>query len=261
MTRESTVAPTLAPQPPQRMDACERALSASAPAAVASSLGGPLSIPILVGSPVVYAAIHVRSIQSFRPQSHFASRQRGPLEATQPPSPVPMRPRNLDWGSNGSSGLPRSLARKFFVRGGPWRTAKTPALGRGYFSTAATSPAAKMPGWETDSRVGCTATKPAPSSSSGVCVASQGAAPPWVHQMASSYSICRPLASSSLPLIGPRALLPPKPLARKPLLILLDPRGPPPGVDGEAAPLPAESRSDLSDSRSGKEPARPPAAL
>eukprot|EP00967_Tisochrysis_lutea_P128652 scaffold220343_cov25-Tisochrysis_lutea.AAC.4 len=121
-----------------------------------------------------------------------------------------MRPRNLDWGSNGSSGLPRSLARKFFVRGGPWRTAKTPALGRGYFSTAATSPAAKMPGmhaglceevgtttasqlcatrarqeralgspgWETDSRVGCTATKPAPSSSSGVCVASQGAAPP-----------------------------------------------------------------------------------
>eukprot|EP00967_Tisochrysis_lutea_P128651 scaffold220343_cov25-Tisochrysis_lutea.AAC.3 len=84
--------------------------------------------------------------------------------------------------------------------------------------------------------------------------------PTWVHQMASSYSICRPLASSSLPLIGPRALLPPKPLARKPLLILLDPRGPPPGVDGEAAPLPAESRSDLSDSRSGKEPARPPAA-
>lgn len=30
------------------------------------------------------------------------------------------------------------------VRGGPWRTAKTPALGRGYTVEVATSPHAKM---------------------------------------------------------------------------------------------------------------------
>eukprot|EP00962_Isochrysis_galbana_P043364 scaffold16492_cov90-Isochrysis_galbana.AAC.1 len=56
-----------------------------------------------------------------------------------------MSPRKRCCGSNGSSGLPSSLARRLFARGGPWRTAKTPAFGRGKASTDATSPAAKTP--------------------------------------------------------------------------------------------------------------------
>ena len=39
----------------------------------------------------------------------------------------------------------------------PWRTPKTPALGRGCSSTAATSPAAKTAAQLVEASVGCTA--------------------------------------------------------------------------------------------------------
>ena len=167
MTRCSTDTPTLAPQPPQRIDAWARASSASEPEARATADGGGTFILLIGGGrPVVYACIHVRSIQSLSVHSHppslaFDSRAIKPREATHVSmSPPPMSPRKVDCGMKGASASPRSECLRLFVSGVPWRTAKTPAFGRGCSSTAATSPAAKTPGVLTDSSVGWTAMKP-----------------------------------------------------------------------------------------------------
>ena len=56
----------------------------------------------------------------------------------------------------GCSGWPSSCLRRLAASGGPWRTAKTPALGRGCSSTAATSPAAKTAAQLVEASVGCT---------------------------------------------------------------------------------------------------------
>mmetsp|Transcript_11578 Transcript_11578/g.34105 ORF Transcript_11578/g.34105 Transcript_11578/m.34105 type:complete len:739 (-) Transcript_11578:200-2416(-) len=240
ITRESTVAPTFAPQPPHRIDACESVRNASSPAAAATSgtalASGAASI---CGRPLVYAAIHVRSIQSLRPHSHAASRQSGPLEATAPPSPVPMMPRKRSCGVKGSSGLPSSLRRKLVARGGPCRTAKTPAFGRGCLSTAATSPAANTAAALTDSSVSPTATKPRSSSCSGVPDASQGGAPPCVHQIASSQGTSRPEAQ--------RRRAPPSP-----------PSPPPPPSDSMATTSSPSSASTRRSARMRSNAARTP---
>ena len=49
-----------------------------------------------------------------------------------------------------------SCLRRLAASGGPCRTAKTPALGRGCSSTAATSPEAKTPAQLVEASVGCT---------------------------------------------------------------------------------------------------------
>ena len=107
-----------------------------------------------------------------------------------------MRPRKEYCGTNGTSVWPRARRRRLAASGGPCRTAKTPALGRGYSSTAATSPAAKTPGQSVDSSVGCTAMKPAASRARPVSC-SHGCARPCVHQIASSYSTASPSAQCS----------------------------------------------------------------
>ena len=107
-----------------------------------------------------------------------------------------MRPRKVLCGTKGAVGSPRSVRRRLAVSGGPCRTAKTPALGRGCSSTAATSPEAKTSGVLVDSSDGWTAMKPSLSRASDVC-RSHSCAPPCVHQIASSYGISRPSSVTS----------------------------------------------------------------
>ena len=62
-----------------------------------------------------------------------------PLEAY---PPVLIRLKLVDWGTKGTRGCPVRIALRLRARGGPWRTAYTPALGRGYGVQEAQSPAA-----------------------------------------------------------------------------------------------------------------------
>mmetsp|Transcript_27184 Transcript_27184/g.64733 ORF Transcript_27184/g.64733 Transcript_27184/m.64733 type:complete len:307 (-) Transcript_27184:513-1433(-) len=104
-----------------------------------------------------------------------------------------MRPRKDDCGVKGCSGWPSSCLRRLAASGGPCRTAKTPALGRGCSSTAATSPEAKTPAQLVEASVGCTAMNPCGSRARPLST-SHGCAPPCVHQMTSSYAMSEPSA-------------------------------------------------------------------
>ena len=73
MTRESTVAPTFAPQPPQRMLVWLSDSSASPPAARATSGGSAPASSTMAGRLLEYPAIHERSIQSLSSHSQLAS--------------------------------------------------------------------------------------------------------------------------------------------------------------------------------------------
>ena len=68
------------------------------------------------------------------------------------PSPVLMRLRLVVWGTKGVSGWPVNAALRLRARGGPCRTANTPALGRGCGVQEAQSPAANtyVGGWSVD---------------------------------------------------------------------------------------------------------------
>mmetsp|Transcript_53132 Transcript_53132/g.126405 ORF Transcript_53132/g.126405 Transcript_53132/m.126405 type:complete len:585 (+) Transcript_53132:1012-2766(+) len=193
-TREREVAPTLAPHPPHRIAACESVSSASAPAARATcgraSVGGAM-----IGRRVVYPAIHVRSIQSFSSHSHAPSNPSPPRDATHSlVCPVPMIPRKDSCGIQSSRRVAfpsRSLRRMLRASGGPPRTAKTPAFGRGWPTMEQMSPTANTSGELTDSSVGWTRTKPAESRVRPVSF-SQPCAPADVHQMHSSHAMKDP---------------------------------------------------------------------
>ena len=129
--RVSVDAPTLAPQPPQRMGACLSISSASPPALVAAAKGTKSeSFSLRSGSPCVYCHIHLRSIQSLRSQSQSDSIARRPRDATARPSPVPKRPRKDLWGQWASVLDPVASATRLLYSAMPAMTAKTPALGR-----------------------------------------------------------------------------------------------------------------------------------
>mmetsp|Transcript_3695 Transcript_3695/g.14947 ORF Transcript_3695/g.14947 Transcript_3695/m.14947 type:complete len:366 (+) Transcript_3695:975-2072(+) len=194
MTRLSTVAPTLAPQPPQRMGTARIAASASAPAAAAA--GGGATSFCFMNSSLLYLSIHARSILSFIVQHQPPSSAKPPLDSTAYLFPVVMSPMKVFCGAKGLSASPSATRRRFSASGMPWRTAKTPALGRGCSRTFAQSPAANTPGWEVLSRVGCTATKPSPSVARPLAP-SHSAARACVHHTQASWSMRSPWPSPS----------------------------------------------------------------
>mmetsp|Transcript_63408 Transcript_63408/g.125410 ORF Transcript_63408/g.125410 Transcript_63408/m.125410 type:complete len:205 (-) Transcript_63408:178-792(-) len=126
ITRLSTETPTLAPQPPHRIEAWESASRASCPEASATG-GGSAASPLIPippvdiggGNPSWYPYIHVRSMWSLSVHSQLASRAIAPREATHAPSPSPMRPRKEDCGTKGARGCPRRDRRKLLARGMP----------------------------------------------------------------------------------------------------------------------------------------------
>jgi len=79
MTRDSTVLPTFAPQPPQRMASVDSSRIAAPSASPAASAGA--SPPAMAGSSLNFA-MNRRSIQSFQRHSHAPSADQLPREAT-----------------------------------------------------------------------------------------------------------------------------------------------------------------------------------
>mmetsp|Transcript_24489 Transcript_24489/g.62227 ORF Transcript_24489/g.62227 Transcript_24489/m.62227 type:complete len:356 (-) Transcript_24489:342-1409(-) len=194
--RDSTDAPTFAPQPPHRILAAATRASASGPAAEATAGGRP-SVPMasppimplasISSSMVEYLAMKLRSMESFHPHIHDPCVPSQPLVPTQCLSPVVMRDRNVVWGTCGCSGSPVRKRRMLATRGGPARTANTPALGRGCARHVATSPAAKTSGGPPSATcsVSWVAMNPWASVGSPVSLIQEAAAA-WVHHRHSS---------------------------------------------------------------------------
>ncbi len=128
MTLESTLLPTLAPQPPQRIAMAEISLIASSPANAWSTSG---KFSALITGSSLNMRMKRRSIQSLARHTQAPSRDQPLREAMAYLSPVLMSPRNFDCGRNGFSLCSCSARCRFSASGGPWRTAKTPDLGRG----------------------------------------------------------------------------------------------------------------------------------
>ncbi len=101
--RESTVAPTLAPHPPQRIAMAEIACACSAsasgtrvvPAAASASESARFAG---IGSNSLYLRMKRRSIQSFQRQTHSPRTQSAPREATAYRSPVLISASQRGWG-------------------------------------------------------------------------------------------------------------------------------------------------------------------
>ena len=91
-----------------------------------------------------------------------------------------------------------SAWRRFSASGGPCRTANTPALGRAWFTIAATSPQANTSGCEVERRKSSTRMKPSPSTSSPEA-AGQDSAAALVTQRISSAATASPSSRISPP--------------------------------------------------------------
>ena len=146
--RESTVAPTLAPQPPQRMAIAEMACAASSSSSL-TALAGACALVADIGAKSLNLAMKSRSMRSFQRHSQLLSRPvpepkpQPPREATAKRSPVLIRANQLRCGRYARSAASFMDSRKFLSSGWPWRTANTPAFSSGLSTMLAISPAAK----------------------------------------------------------------------------------------------------------------------
>ena len=87
--RDNTVAPTLAPQPPQRMARAEMACSdSSALSAKPDVVGAVGAGPLAMAGNSVKRRMKVRSMWSFQRQTQSPAKPNGPREATACRSPV-----------------------------------------------------------------------------------------------------------------------------------------------------------------------------
>jgi hypothetical protein len=96
----------------------------------------------MIGSSELNLDTKARSMRSFHCQSQGPLRTIQPLLAMADRSPVDTRLSQDLCGWNARSGWPSRWRRKLSAKGSPWRTAKTPAFGRGSTTLVATSPAA-----------------------------------------------------------------------------------------------------------------------
>ena len=186
--RDSTVAPTLAPHPPQRMAIADNACAASSPSSrTAEACAGAASC---IAGNSLNRRMKRRSIQSFQRQTQAPWKCNPPREATAYLSPVLIRANQWRCARYARNGRPSTARRRFSASGGPWRTANTPAFSRGWPTIAAMSPAAKTSGSVTVCSVSFTSMKPASSSTRPVS-RSQGAPDARVtHTTSSALTAC-----------------------------------------------------------------------
>ena len=193
--RKSNSLPTFEPHPPQRIAGEARAPS-SAPAdptpdrGAAAGPRGPAPSPSIEGKSV-NSRMNRRSIRSFHRQTQRPLTV-SPLRApTAWRRPVEMRLRYSRCGRKPTRGRPRRRRCRLRASGIPWRTANTPAFGRGWPRTAAMSPAAKTSGWLSVCNVSRTRMKPR-SSTSRPDSRGQSGAPAVVTQRISSKTALDP---------------------------------------------------------------------
>ena len=148
--RESTLLPTFAPQPPQRIAAadiaCVCSFSSSGTKFCADASFG---VTFMVGNSL-NLRMKRRSIQSFHCHTQFPCAKIAPRDATACWSPVEIKASQRDCGRYAPSVCAVTLRRKFTANGGPIRTANTPAFSSGKLIIAAQSPAAKISGSVSD---------------------------------------------------------------------------------------------------------------
>ena len=127
-TRDKTVLPTLAPQPPQRMAMAEISCNVCLSAIALLNCG---ALSCVISGSTLKLSIKRRSIQSLTFHNQAPSNDQLLREAMAYLSPVLMRPRKFFCGVNFFNGLFNTARSRLRASGGPWRTANTPDFSRG----------------------------------------------------------------------------------------------------------------------------------